>query len=362
MFVIMTLVDVIRIPPESLSTPTKQAVHNEIDQKYPNRVVPDAGLVVCRYGDCLSVGPGVCVAGDGGSHHECAFRLVVFRPFVEEVCLGRVVRSTADGIQVSLGFFDDIFVPAYWMLRPSAYEETTGLWVWTPQYDDDEEEGDDEQQQDNGGSKKKCKIEHTDAAGSGDAPSENNNAADNDDDDDDDDNRYEMEVGSEIRFKVKSINFTKITSTVKGMQAVTSTTTTTPAMGTATSTGAPTAAGAAAAGSPPATGDGSMGAVPEISVSNGNNNSSPLSLQIAPTPAAVRRQRSSSMGQLKDLVDMTNSGGQLPSAMSIVASICEDGLGLTSWWASAEAAADDDEGDDDSKGINHEEPSEFRAI
>jgi DNA-directed RNA polymerase III subunit RPC8 len=140
MFVLTDILDKIRIPPGLLGVGTVQAIHNEIDQKFPNRVLMDVGLVVCRYGNVSKVGHGVCIAGDGGSHHECAFQLVVFRPFVEEVCLGRILRSTAEGIQVSTGFFEEIFIPAYWMLRPSRYDEKTGLWVWTPKYDDDEDE------------------------------------------------------------------------------------------------------------------------------------------------------------------------------------------------------------------------------
>ncbi|EEC49369.1 predicted protein [Phaeodactylum tricornutum CCAP 1055/1] len=144
MFVVTTVFDTIRIPPLLLSMPTVQAVHSEIDQKYPNRVLMDVGLVVGRYGECARVGHGFCVSGDGGAHHECEFRLIVFRPFVEEVCLGRITKSTAEGIHVSIGFFVDIFIPAYWMLRPSHYEEKSGLWIWTPKYDDDEEDAEDE--------------------------------------------------------------------------------------------------------------------------------------------------------------------------------------------------------------------------
>lgn len=118
-----------------------KAIHREIDTKYPNRILMDTGLVISRYGDCLHVDHGVCVPSDGGSHHECSFRLIVFRPFVEEVVLGKLLKSTPEGVQVSLGFFSDIFIPAYWMLNPSRYEKKSGLWVWTPQYDDEEEMG-----------------------------------------------------------------------------------------------------------------------------------------------------------------------------------------------------------------------------
>eukprot|EP00568_Trieres_chinensis_P016392 CAMPEP_0183321686 /NCGR_PEP_ID=MMETSP0160_2-20130417/69510_1 /TAXON_ID=2839 ORGANISM="Odontella Sinensis, Strain Grunow 1884" /NCGR_SAMPLE_ID=MMETSP0160_2 /ASSEMBLY_ACC=CAM_ASM_000250 /LENGTH=118 /DNA_ID=CAMNT_0025488671 /DNA_START=204 /DNA_END=557 /DNA_ORIENTATION=+ len=118
MFVLTTVADTIRIPPQLFYLPTLDAVHDEIEKKYPNRVIMDVGLVVCRYGDALEVGDGVLATGDGGAHHEAVFRLVVFRPFVEEVLLGTVSESTEEGVRVSLGFFEDVFVPAYWMLRP----------------------------------------------------------------------------------------------------------------------------------------------------------------------------------------------------------------------------------------------------
>ena len=70
MFVLTTIVDTVRIPPSMLAQPTLLSVHAEMDKKYPNRVIMDVGLVVCRYGDALQVGDGVCVAGDGRSEER----------------------------------------------------------------------------------------------------------------------------------------------------------------------------------------------------------------------------------------------------------------------------------------------------
>lgn len=195
MFVVIRVVDTIRIPPNMLSVPTKIAVHREMDNKYSNRVLMDVGLMICRYGDCLSIGDGVCVAGDAGAHHECVVRLIVFRPFVEEVCVGTIVKSTEAGIQVCLGdFFEDIFIPAYWMLRPSHFEIGKRIWVWTPEYDS------------GGGEEDDCEKEKKQ---SGETPIklENN---ENDVDGTDQENWFEMETGCEIRFRVKSINFTQV--------------------------------------------------------------------------------------------------------------------------------------------------------
>jgi DNA-directed RNA polymerase III subunit RPC8 len=305
MFVLTDILDKIRIPPGLLGVGTVQAIHNEIDQKFPNRVLMDVGLVVCRYGNVQSVGHGVCIAGDGGSHHECSFRLVVFRPFVEEVCLGRILRSTAQGIQVSTGFFEEIFIPAYWMLRPSRYDEKTGLWVWTPKYDDDEDEDEEAaegEQEDGQGVTASSAVKTEDGvtvtATEGDvAVATNGNDNGNTDTaaiEDADDNEYEMEIGAEIRFKVKSMNFTQVTNTAKGMQATTTTTAQLPTF------------------------------------SGGKQSRSDDATEGGPV-----RRRSSSVG-----LDETQA---LPASMHIVASICEDGLGCTSWWASPEEEDEEEE-------------------
>jgi DNA-directed RNA polymerase III subunit RPC8 len=318
MFVLTDILDKIRIPPGLLGVGTVQAIHNEIDQKFPNRVLMDVGLVVCRYGNVSNVGHGVCIAGDGGSHHECSFRLVVFRPFVEEVCLGRILRSTAQGIQVSTGFFEEIFIPAYWMLRPSRYDEKTGLWVWTPKYDDDEDEDGEnaEGKQGEGAAAGSTEVNASLSAvktedgvavtaAEGDATAATNGDVNGDTDavaeDVDAENEYEMEIGAEIRFKVKSMNFTQVTNTAKGMQATTTTTSQTPTF--------------------------SNGKKPRSGSADDAAEGGPI------------RRRSSSVG--------LDEHQALPASMHIVASICEDGLGCTAWWASPE---EEDEEEDQANG------------
>jgi DNA-directed RNA polymerase III subunit RPC8 len=112
-------------------------------------------------------------------------------------------------------------------------------------------------------------------------------------------NRYEMDVGAKIRFKVKSINFTQVTNTAKGVQARTTT--------TSHSISAPSLERALSVGS---------------------------ASEMMENP--VRRRSSS--------VDISENS-KVPASMHITASICEDGLGLTSWWAAPEE--DEEEADDD---------------
>jgi DNA-directed RNA polymerase III subunit RPC8 len=356
MFLLHTMKDTIRISADSLAVHTVSAIQNEIDVKYPNRVLMDVGLVIGRYDDVrgtndakndsttttknikssngkdissknhdqnkrqrripkgdgglIRIGHGVCVAGDSGSHHECTFQLIIFRPFVNEVCVGIIMHSSADGIQVSLGFFNDIFIPAYWMLSPSYYDNETGLWVWTPQYDDDDNE------QIDGGkesSESLRTIKNEESIGGGGGSGVKSEDVSTTKVLEDATNRYEMEIGSEIRFKVKSINFTQVTNTAKGMQS------TTISMGSS-ATSAPTSSTDSKGGQTRSTTGGSSNS------GGGDDASQPF-----------QRRRSSSVSGVDDV-------HSLPSTMQIIGSICEDGLGLTSWWTSAQEY-DDEDGD-----------------
>ena len=283
MFVLTLLADSIRIPPALLSQPTLTSIQTEIEKRYPNKIIIDVGLILCPYGPPLQIGDGVLVPGDGGAHHQVLFQCVVFRPFVEEVLVGTVSQCNKDGLSVNVGgYFDQVFIPAYWMLNPSHYDAEVGVWVWTPSYDDDEE------QQDQNGVKVKQENGNSNTNGENGAHEEH------------DENRFEIDIGAEIRFKVKSVNFTRITTTMKGVQATTTTTTS-------------SSSGYGYQGAPPAT----------TTESNGSSSNNETLLD----GVEVRRRSSSA-----DLSDSTNR----PAPMQIVGSICEDGLGLLRWWTVGE--------------------------
>ena len=55
----------------------------------------------------------------------------MFRPFVGEVMTGRIKSMSKIGMRVSLdSFFSDIFVPDYAMQDPSEWDEQEKVWVW----------------------------------------------------------------------------------------------------------------------------------------------------------------------------------------------------------------------------------------
>lgn len=89
MFIVCTLEDKLRVQPQDLGKPTLEAVTAEIERTYFDKVVPDLGLVITLY-DILDIQGGFVFPSDGAAHFDTKFRLVVFKPFVGQVLVGKV--------------------------------------------------------------------------------------------------------------------------------------------------------------------------------------------------------------------------------------------------------------------------------
>ena len=126
--------DNVKILPENLGKPTLEAIVEVIERLYVDKVIRDLGLVITLY-DVVSVEGGTVYPGEGSAHFKVVFRVVVFRPFVGEVLEATLKRSDEEGLRVSLGFFDDVFVPAHLLQDPSNFDDKEKLWVWEYQGD-----------------------------------------------------------------------------------------------------------------------------------------------------------------------------------------------------------------------------------
>jgi DNA-directed RNA polymerase subunit RpoE len=122
----------VKILPENLGKPRLEAVTQVIESLYVDKVVKDLGLIVTLY-EIVSIEGGTVYPGEGSAHFHVVFKAVVFRPFVGEVLEGRLKRADRKGLYVSLGFFDDAFVPEHMLQEPSAFDAEEQLWVWNYQ-------------------------------------------------------------------------------------------------------------------------------------------------------------------------------------------------------------------------------------
>ncbi|KAL7751597.1 DNA-directed RNA polymerase III complex subunit Rpc25 [Sorochytrium milnesiophthora] len=116
MFLLSEFKDTIRIVPADFAKPKAQALADEINKKYANKVSIE------------EAGDGIVQHSEGSAYYKVRFNMVVFRPFIGEVFVGVVKAcSEEEGVQVSLGFFDDIFIPPALLPTPDKKEN---LWAW----------------------------------------------------------------------------------------------------------------------------------------------------------------------------------------------------------------------------------------
>ncbi|KAG9245966.1 RNA polymerase III subunit Rpc25-domain-containing protein [Calycina marina] len=131
MFILTKIADLVQIEPKHFSPfkPGYQALADNINAKYANKVIQKIGHCICLY-DILASSDGLIGSGTGLVNVNVEFRLIVFRPFKGEVMIGRISSATVDGIYLRTHFFEDIWVPKGNLPEGSYYSPHEGCWVW----------------------------------------------------------------------------------------------------------------------------------------------------------------------------------------------------------------------------------------
>jgi len=135
MFVLVEMRDVVQIEPWNFARDMKDCLEFGLNKKFANKVVHQVGLCIVLF-DITEISDSYILPGDGSSHTPVKFRFVVFRPFIDEVLIGKVKSCSRDGVHVSMGFFDDILVPAEYLQQQSVFNETEQLWIWKYETED----------------------------------------------------------------------------------------------------------------------------------------------------------------------------------------------------------------------------------
>ncbi|KAJ4972398.1 hypothetical protein NE237_005497 [Protea cynaroides] len=134
MFYISLIEHSLCLPPHLLNLPLEEAMKGELETLFLDKVISNLGLCVSVY-DIKSIDGGFIFPGDGASTYKVVFRLVMFRPFVGEILVAKLKSSDANGLQLSLGFFDDIYVPVHLLPNPSRFlpdpaKNNEFTWTW----------------------------------------------------------------------------------------------------------------------------------------------------------------------------------------------------------------------------------------
>ncbi|XP_072759373.1 DNA-directed RNA polymerase III subunit RPC8 [Anoplolepis gracilipes] len=129
MFILAELKDTVRILPSNFRYKLNDVVADELNRKLANKVYKDVGLCMVLH-DILKIEESYIFPGDGASHTKVTFRFIVFRPWIEEILIGKIRSCSSEGVHVTLGFFEDIIIPPHKLQHPSHFNQTQQMWIW----------------------------------------------------------------------------------------------------------------------------------------------------------------------------------------------------------------------------------------
>jgi len=105
MYYKIELKDHIRVPPDMFDLPIEEAVIKRIRKKYAGYISNDLGIIIDVSG-LKQVGQGVIIPGDGSSYYEATFKVLSFKPELQEVVVGRIRDIVDFGAFITLGPID----------------------------------------------------------------------------------------------------------------------------------------------------------------------------------------------------------------------------------------------------------------
>ncbi|KAI4326533.1 hypothetical protein MLD38_031839 [Melastoma candidum] len=134
MFFLSEIEHTLRLPPHLLGLTKEKALRQELENLFLDKVIANLGLCVSVY-DVRRVTGGFIFPGDGSPTYTVECRLVMFRPFVGEILDAKLKEYNKDGLRLSMGFFDDIYVPFHLLPYPSQFapdpeDGNHFRWVW----------------------------------------------------------------------------------------------------------------------------------------------------------------------------------------------------------------------------------------
>jgi DNA-directed RNA polymerase subunit E' len=107
MYRIITVQDRIRVPPTKLGFNVTQAVYASIAEQMEGTLDPRLGVILSVV-DIVNIGEGKIVAGNAGVFYDTTFKLLTFKPELNELVYGEVIDNTEFGSFVRLGAIDGL--------------------------------------------------------------------------------------------------------------------------------------------------------------------------------------------------------------------------------------------------------------
>ena len=102
MFYLTEVEDYIRVEPKLFGLATSEAVDKQLRELYSNYYDKEMGKSVVVI-EVIHVGEGVIIPGDGATYYNSKFKLLVWKPELQELVFGEIAEITKFGAFIDMG-------------------------------------------------------------------------------------------------------------------------------------------------------------------------------------------------------------------------------------------------------------------
>jgi len=128
MLKILTVKDEARVAPTKFDMELNQAVKESLQEQFEGKMNPDIGVFLVVT-EVLSVGEGKIIPEDGAIYYPAEFKIMVFKPEINEVMLGEVVDITEFGAFTRIGPIDALVHVSQIMDDKIAYDGKNAIFT-----------------------------------------------------------------------------------------------------------------------------------------------------------------------------------------------------------------------------------------
>lgn len=102
MFYEALVTDYVRVSPDKFGEDTDSAIKKQLEESYTGFQDKDIGVVVGVL-DVVEVNDGIIIPGDGAAYYESTFRVILFKPELQELVYGTIDEITNFGAFINIG-------------------------------------------------------------------------------------------------------------------------------------------------------------------------------------------------------------------------------------------------------------------
>lgn len=126
MFKILTVRDEVRVSPTKFGLPLEDAIKQSLQDQIEGSMNPEIGVFLAVT-EVLSIGEGKIVPEDGAIHYPSEYKVLVYRPEVNEIVYGEVVDITEFGAFTRIGPIDALVHVSQIMDDKISYDQKNAI-------------------------------------------------------------------------------------------------------------------------------------------------------------------------------------------------------------------------------------------